>query len=65
MKRRRVDRLYAAIKDSHSKPMDWGAIGFPSAGLPTLPQPPLVTGPRCTTTPACGHCWYCQQRKGQ
>jgi len=23
-------------------------------------QPPLVEPPRCTSAPACGHCYYCR-----
>lgn len=29
-----------------------------------LPQTPLVETPRCTTSPPCGHCWFCHVAAG-
>lgn len=36
--------------------------GFVVGGMEFKPsQPPLLDPIRCTATPPCGHCWYCNQ----
>lgn len=36
--------------------------GFVVGGLDFVARQGLVPLINCTTTPPCGHCWYCSQR---
>lgn len=71
-KRRRIASIEAAIAKlgmtkAETKVLD--AITGPAPPAldngfrplwPAAPPPPLVTPPRCTSTPPCGRCYYCR-----